>query len=185
MGESRPEGSCCQGNGQALCSLGRRARTHPVQISLQQTMGLLPTSSRHPNGNTCLHPTQHSFPAGSLQISPLLKDTYTHAHTHTHTLIHTHTDKYITHILTHNTNHTHSLIISHTHALKHTCTHTLSHTHISEAGAPLSEPAGDRGKNLHRKRRMAAVTAVCHPQREFFVPAPSPSSSLPSLSSPS
>ena len=85
MGESRPEGSCCQGNGQALCSLGRRARTHPVQISLQQTMGLLPTSSRHPNGNTCLHPTQHSFPAGSLQISPLLKDTHTHAHTLTHT----------------------------------------------------------------------------------------------------
>ena len=66
------------------CSLGRRASAHPVQISLQQTLGLLPTSSRHPNGNTCLHLTQHSFPAGSLQISPL-PERHTHTHTHTHT----------------------------------------------------------------------------------------------------
>ena len=67
--------------------------------------------------------------------SPLI---HTSAHTHTHFLIHTHThsDKYITHILTHNTNHTHSLINSHTHSQAHMYSHTVSH--ISEAGAPLS-----------------------------------------------
>ena len=78
-------GAAAGGSRQALHSLGRRAHAHPVQISLQQTLGSLPTSSQHPNRNTCLHPTQHSFPAGSLQISPLPeRHTLTRTHTHTH-----------------------------------------------------------------------------------------------------